>query len=33
MDSDEEREQFQARHQKQMKLRAKALERDIEEAE
>ena len=33
MDSDEEREQFQARHQEQMNLRAKALERDIEEAE
>ena len=33
MDSDEEREKFQARHQEQMNLRAKALERDIEEAE
>lgn len=33
MDSDEEREKFQARHQEQMKLRAKALDRDIEEAE
>lgn len=33
MGSDEEREQFQARHQEQMNLRAKALERDIEEAE
>ena len=33
MNSDEEREKFQARHQEQMKLRAKALELDIEEAE
>jgi hypothetical protein len=33
MDSDEEREKFQARHQEQMNLRAKALELDIEEAE
>ena len=33
MDSDEDREQFQARHQEQMNLRAKALEREIEEAE
>jgi hypothetical protein len=33
MDSDEEREKFQAKHQEQMNLRAKALELDIEEAE
>jgi hypothetical protein len=33
MDSDEEREKFQAQHQEQMNLRAKALELDIEEAE
>jgi hypothetical protein len=33
MDSDEEREKFQARHREQMNLRAKAVERDIEEAE
>ena len=33
MDSDEERKEFQARHQEQMELRAKALKRDIEEAE
>jgi hypothetical protein len=33
MNSDEEREKFQARHQEQMNLRAKALELDIEEAE
>ena len=33
MDTDEEREQFQARHREQMNVRAKALERDIEEAE
>lgn len=33
MDSDEERQEFQARHQEQMNLRAKALELDIEEAE
>jgi len=33
MSSDEEREKFQARHQEQMNLRAKALELDIEEAE
>lgn len=33
MDSDEEREKFQARHQEKMNLRAKALDRDIEEAE
>jgi len=33
IDSDEEREEFQARHQEQMNLRAKALELDIEEAE
>lgn len=33
MDSDEEREKFQAQHHEQMNLRAKALELDIEEAE
>ncbi len=33
MQSDEEREAFQARHHEQMNLRAKALELDIEEAE
>ena len=33
MDSDEEREKFQAQHHEQMNLRAKALEREIEEAE
>ena len=33
MDSDEELEKFQARHQEQMNLRAKALELDIEESE
>jgi len=33
MDSDEEREKFQAQHHEQMSLRAKALEREIEEAE
>ena len=33
MDSDEQKEQFQAQHREQMKLRAGALERDIEEAE
>ena len=33
MDSDEDREKFQARHREQMNLRAKALELDIEEAE
>ena len=33
MDSDEEREKFQAQHREQMELRAKALELDIEEAE
>ena len=33
MDSDEEREKFQAQHHEQMRLRAKALEREIEEAE
>ena len=33
MDSDEEREKFQARHREQMNVRAKALELDIEEAE
>ena len=33
MGSDEERAKFQAKHQEQMKLRAKALELDIEEAE
>ena len=33
MDSDEEREKFQAQHREQMNLRAKALELDIEEAE
>jgi ribosomal protein L29 len=33
MDSEEEREQFQAQHREQMKLRAGALEREIEEAE
>ena len=33
MDSNEEREEFQARHQEQMNLRAKALELEIEEAE
>ena len=33
MDSEEEREKFQAQHQEQMNLRAKALELDIEEAE
>jgi hypothetical protein len=33
MDSEEEREKFQAQHHEQMNLRAKALELDIEEAE
>ena len=33
MGSDEERARFQAKHQEQMKLRAKALELEIEEAE
>jgi hypothetical protein len=33
MNSDEEREKFQARHREQMNVRAKALELDIEEAE
>ena len=33
MDSDAEREKFQAQHREQMNLRAKALEREIEEAE
>jgi hypothetical protein len=33
MDSDEERDKFQAQHHEQMNLRAKALELDIEEAE
>lgn len=33
LDSDEEREKFQAQHREQMSLRAKALELDIEEAE
>lgn len=33
MDSDEDREKFQARHREQMEQRAKALQRDIEEAE
>jgi hypothetical protein len=33
MDSEEEREKFQAQHREQMELRAKALELDIEEAE
>ena len=33
MDSDAEREKFQARHREQMNVRAKALELDIEEAE
>ena len=33
MDSEEERENFQAQHHEQMNLRAKALEREIEEAE
>lgn len=33
MDSDEEREKFQAQHHEQMNLRARALELDIEEAE
>ena len=33
MDSEEEREKFQAQHHEQMSLRAKALEREIEEAE
>jgi len=33
MDSDEEREKFQAQHREQMNQRAKALELDIEEAE
>ena len=33
MDSDEELEKFQAQHQEQMNLRAKALELDIEESE
>lgn len=33
MDSDEERGKFQAQHHEQMNLRAKALEREIEEAE
>ena len=33
MESDAEREKFQAQHREQMNVRAKALERDIEEAE
>ncbi len=33
MDSEEEREKFQAQHREQMELRAKALELEIEEAE
>jgi hypothetical protein len=33
MNSDEEREKFQARHREQINVRAKALELDIEEAE
>jgi hypothetical protein len=33
MDSEDEREKFQAQHREQMELRAKALELDIEEAE
>jgi hypothetical protein len=33
MDSEEERAKLQAQHREQMELRAKALERDIEEAE
>ena len=33
MDSEEERQKFQAQHREQMELRAKALELDIEEAE
>jgi len=33
LDSDEEREKFQAQHREQMNLRAKGLELDIEEAE
>jgi hypothetical protein len=33
MQSEEEREAFQARHHERMSLRAKALELDIEEAE
>jgi hypothetical protein len=33
MDSDADREKFQAQHREQMEQRAKALQRDIEEAE
>ena len=33
MESDEDREKFQAQHREQMEQRAKALQRDIEEAE
>ena len=33
MDSEDEREKFQAQHREQMELRAKALELEIEEAE
>lgn len=33
MDSDQERTQFQAQHREKMEARAKALEREVEEAE